>query len=865
MRLQTFSNLILKGSLRVPLRVALIVPFIFQLSVAVGLTAYFSLRNGQKAVNEVAAQLRSEVTARIHQHISDYMETPQLVTQINADSARSGNLNLQNSLRLERHFWRQMQLFKSLSPIAFGSEQGEIHSVDRLDDGSLVIRVIDQSTSSNYHTYTTDSQGNRGRLVQVNTTFDPRTRPWYIKAVKGNKPTWTEIYPYFSSSGLAISATRPFYNDAGTLLGVTNATLSLSELGDFLDGLKIGRTGQMFIVERSGNLVASSTAEQPFILHQEEGKQKRERLAAIASRNLVTRLTAQYLKERFGNFNNIRHSQQLDFEIEGKQQFAQVTPFTDSYGLEWVIVVVVPEADFMEHIEANTRTTILLCLAALIFATVMGVLTSQYITRPIAHLISASQEIANGKLDQTVKVNGINELEVLAQAYNQMATQLQTSFTALEKANEELELRVEQRTAELQERTLQLKQSLDFEATLKRITDRVRDNLDEAQILQNVVQELASVLAAECCAAALYDIEQKTLVINYEYAQLHWPSTQGSRIELEELSGIHQSLLQGQCLQFCQLAPKFGRPHAAILACPVFDDQGILADIWLFQRPNYNYSELEIRLLQQVANQCAIAIRQARLYQAAQAQVEELKSLHQLKDDFLSTVSHELRTPISNIKLAIRMLKLAPTPERHKQYLDILEAECAREANLINDLLDLQRLEANRYPVFVESIILQDYIPSIIKPFLSRIQERQQVFNIDLQPDILPIMSSPDSLGRLLAELLNNACKYTPSNGEIRFNIKQDIDLYNPQHTASTTSFEVSNQAEIPTTEIPHIFDKFYRVPNADPWKQGGTGLGLALVKKLVEQLGGEIRVESGEGWTSFTILLENIEVINDS
>jgi signal transduction histidine kinase len=92
--------------------------------------------------------------------------------------------------------------------------------------------------------------------------------------------------------------------------------------------------------------------------------------------------------------------------------------------------------------------------------------------------------------------------------------------------------------------------------------------------------------------------------------------------------------------------------------------------------------------------------------------------------------------------------------------------------------------------------------------------------------------------GRLLAELLNNACKYTPSNGEIRFSIKQDIDLYNPKPTASITSFEVSNQAEIPTTEIPHIFDKFYRVPNADPWKQGGTGLGLTLVKKLVEQLG---------------------------
>ncbi|MBW4500915.1 MAG: EAL domain-containing protein [Scytonema hyalinum WJT4-NPBG1] len=434
-----------KRLLKAPLRVALVVPFVAQISTAVGVTAFFSLKNGQKAVNEVASQLRTEIVTQVHQYITDYMKTPQIVTQMNSYSVGCGELDLKYIKSLERHFWHQMQLFKSLSPIAFASTQGEIHSVDRLNNGSLVIRVLDQSTSGKYHTYTTDSQGNRLKLIRVSTTFDPRTRPWYTKAVKAGQFTWTKVYPYFSSSGLAMSATQPLYDKTGILCGVTNATQSLSQLSKFLHSLKIGRSGQTFIIERSGDLVASSTAEQPFILSQEGEQEKGKRLKAIKSSDRVTRLTTQYLQQKFSNFNNIYPNQQLEFEIDRKRQYVQIMPFTDGYGLDWVIVVVVPEADFMEHIETNTRITVLLCLGALILATVIGLKTSHWITQPILHLSKASKEIANGKLDQTVTVEGIKELRVLAQAHNQMATQLQESFAELLEANRQLEAEITER------------------------------------------------------------------------------------------------------------------------------------------------------------------------------------------------------------------------------------------------------------------------------------------------------------------------------------------------------------------------------------------------------------------------------------
>ena len=257
------------------------------------------------------------------------------------------------------------------------------------------------------------------------------------------------------------------------------------------------------------------------------------------------------------------------------------------------------------------------------------------------------------------------------------------------------------------------------------------------------------------------------------------------------------------------------------------------------------------------------------------SKVKELQQLNILKDDFLSTVSHELRTPLANMKMAIYMLKIAPNSERSPKYLEILESECMRETNLINDLLDLQRLESSATPIPLENLDLLEWLPNIINPFYSRTKERNQVLNVEYYPYLQPIRTNPNSLERVLAELLNNACKYTPNRGEIFLKIhyrsvsnwleltstaknkrktkKQNISLPSPS-ISDPLQIVIRNPAEIPEQELPRIFEKFYRIPNADPWKQGGTGLGLALVQKLVAQLNGTIQVESNQNLTTFMI-----------
>ncbi|MCG8368372.1 MAG: ATP-binding protein [Pseudanabaenales cyanobacterium] len=435
---------------KTPLRVVLLTPFILQIFAAVGLTGWISLRNSQKAIKDLAFQLQAEISTRIDQHLKTYLDVPHTVNQINADAIRLGLLDVEDFPLLEHHFWRQLQLFESVSYIQFGSKQGEFIGAERLGDEVFTFEVKDETTGDDKYVYAADGQGNRtAEQVGVSENYDPRRRPWYIAAKQADRTTWSQIYQFSSNAAvrLGVTAVSPFYDNTGNFLGILGADIVLSHLSDFLKTLEIGQSGQTFIIERDGLLVASSTLYESSLIIQGEAM----RLNAVKSSDDLVSFTAQHLIKQFDEFEAVSDSQQLEFKLEGQRHFVQIAPLQDGRGIDWLIVVVVPEADFMAQINANTRTTILLCLGALSLATLLGIFTSRWITQPILQLSTASQAIASGKLEQQVNVKGINELEDLSQSFNQMARQLKASFTALEKNNEALEIRVEERTAELKQ------------------------------------------------------------------------------------------------------------------------------------------------------------------------------------------------------------------------------------------------------------------------------------------------------------------------------------------------------------------------------------------------------------------------------
>jgi signal transduction histidine kinase/FixJ family two-component response regulator len=436
-------------SQNLPLRTILIVPFVLQIGLAVGLTGYLSLRNGQKAVADLVNQLQGEVNDRIDQHLDSYLALPRQLSQINADALESGLVAPGELDKLSHSFWQQVKLM-NVGYISFGGEAGEFVSAGRYSGGYNGI-YIDELSQKRYgdtraYTYLTDDRGQRTKLDSVAEDYFYKEEAWYAETVKANQPIWSSVYQWEDQPDyLSVSANAPVFDQNKKLLGVVGVDQSLSQVSDFLRSLKASPSGRVFILERNGLVVASSSSEKPFMVV----KGRAKRMEAIASTDPLIQQAAQYLIQQFGDLNKIQTPQRLTFDLDRQRQFAQVRPWKDPLGIDWLVVVVVPEADFMGQINANTRTTMSLCGLALLLAIGCGVYTSQWIARPIRRLSQASAAIAGGDLDQAVAVSSVNELNVLANGFNHMAQQLRESFTALEKTNERLEQRVEERTAEL--------------------------------------------------------------------------------------------------------------------------------------------------------------------------------------------------------------------------------------------------------------------------------------------------------------------------------------------------------------------------------------------------------------------------------
>ncbi|MDX2272638.1 MAG: ATP-binding protein [Cyanobacteriota bacterium] len=575
-----------------------------------------------------------------------------------------------------------------------------------------------------------------------------------------------------------------------------------------------------------------------------------------------------------GQFYNLQQTgslEQLDsqtyqwFSNEGSQLmmvrwsnslFVQESPIVT--GLPWTLIVESPAEAEVERIVTIFSNNLEIILYVTGIGLIASALISRQLVKPLTELATATNNLPS-KLSTGEPIvwvdSQIAEINFLSRNFYKMSQTLSEKFQ-------------------------QIQQALSYDLLLKRITDSVRDSLDESQILQTAVQELGHGIPVISCDAAIYNADQTVSTICYEYTTLP-ASALGRSLPIPDIfPDVYQQLLRGEYCLFCYMTDHPFRPikqESTVIACPIVDDQQVLGDLWLFKPRYQSFDSQELRLVQQVVNQCAIALRQARLYQVAQVQVRALEELNLLKDDFLSTVSHELRTPITNMKMAINMLRITEDPERRSRYLTILETECGRESELINDLLDLQRLASGTKVLELQPIVLREWVDRVIEAFQERMQSRQQILQVDIFPQLPIITSDLNCLERIFSELLNNACKYTPPGESIKVTVRStrlattslvdsQVKINNePVETVETPNREppmklildvCNSGVEIPAHELGHIFEKFYRVPGIDRWKQGGTGLGLTLVQKMTERLGGNVHVKSMENQTCFTVEL---------
>ncbi len=234
--------------------------------------------------------------------------------------------------------------------------------------------------------------------------------------------------------------------------------------------------------------------------------------------------------------------------------------------------------------------------------------------------------------------------------------------------------------------------------------------------------------------------------------------------------------------------------------------------------------------------------------------ITEIRNVERMKTAFVSTVSHELRTPLTSIKGFIATLLSDADGyydrETQREFYTIIDTECDRLTRLIGDLLNVSRIEAGRALDLNPKPI---QIPSLISKVVSvqRSYTNKHTFNVRVDEDFPTIIADEDKVDQILTNLTNNAIKYSPGGGEITITGRVDEDK---------VTISVADQGVgIPKEHLPKVFDRFHRVDNRDTREVGGTGIGLYLVKHLVEAHGGKIWVESkvGKGTTFFFTLPE--------
>jgi diguanylate cyclase (GGDEF)-like protein len=409
---------------KLPLKLILISPFVIQIIAAVGITGWLSYQNGQKTVKALASELLVQAKYRVKERLDRFLVHPQLLVRSNTLAYSTGKISLDREQDLQTRFWSQIQIYQP-APFAIyiGDERGKFLLV--ASDRRL--GIVDRPESNLLTTYQLDERGRRKQVISKE-FYDPRQRPWYLQAIQSNEPIWTEVYPFIVGN-IGITTAQTIRDPSGKILGVAAADLELKEIDSFLRTIKFSTSSQIFIMENSGLLVATS-AEGNTTTVSIEGK--KQQIPATQSSIPLVKSSSQYLQQMTGSFDRIDEPLQLEFEIDKQKHFFSVLPYRFG-NREWLVAIVVSAKDFSEQIEANNQTTLLLCTLSLFTSIAIGTIVSQPLMRTISRLTETANRITKGNWEQQINGNnGSQEMGVLVNSFDRMVEHLQQVFKQLE-------------------------------------------------------------------------------------------------------------------------------------------------------------------------------------------------------------------------------------------------------------------------------------------------------------------------------------------------------------------------------------------------------------------------------------------------
>lgn len=397
-------------------------------------------------------------------------------------------------------------------------------------------------------------------------------------------------------------------------------------------------------------------------------------------------------------------------------------------------------------------------------------------------------------------------------------TERRRAEEALQRAHDELELRVKQRTAELAAANEALRTEV---AERKQIEKALRTSEERHRMVSELSSDYAYAFRIE---------PDQTLV-------LEWVTGAFTRItgytpeEIDARGGWSVLYYPDDIASFGQRSARLaaGQPDSRELR--IVTKNGDVRWLHVSTRPVWDEAQGRV----------------VRFYGATQ-DITERKEVERLKDELVSTASHELRTPLASLRgFAELMLKRDFPPEKQREFLTIIHDESIRLGNLISDFFDLQRMEAGRQVYHFDSVDVTPLVQERVALFFSNAGKHLPHLAV---PDSLPpVRADADRIRQVLTNLLSNAVKFSPDGGTVTVGARQE---------GTQVAVWVADQGVgIPPEALPKLFSRFFRVDNTATRSIGGTGLGLALVKEIVEAHKGQVWAESeiGKGSTFFFTL----------
>ena len=402
---------------KLPLRMS--APLVLSLPVltAVAVLSLIAFWQARSAANKLAGDQLVEIHGRIDQRLSDLLKMPARINRINAQMIDEDRLDLVDLRSWRGFLYEQAMAFDMLSGMLWGSTEGEVVWMFRYPEKEgYEFGIKDDATGEEVLEFRMEAKDQMSPEPVGHYVYDPRKRPWYRDAVGAGKATWTE-YAWVNEDGsevtYGLAYPQPYYDADGKLLGVLDAEISLHDVSRFLASLEIGRTGLVFLVDRDGNLVANSVGTP---VHDAE----LNRIPARSSQHGSITGAATALEESFGSLSAFEGTHHRMLDIDDQPHLMIVSPLKEHAGLNWLIVTVVPEHDFLGEVYALGRRSFYFGIAAVLATLLLGVALASVSVRPIFKLVAHVRRIGAGNLDEQLHLNYAPEFVQLSEEINAM-------------------------------------------------------------------------------------------------------------------------------------------------------------------------------------------------------------------------------------------------------------------------------------------------------------------------------------------------------------------------------------------------------------------------------------------------------------